>query len=74
MAESRNRLELENLGLSKKQRQAGSISFDVKRKNELRKLWSDYQRLQNKLYKARTKNILLFLMSKVFLCCSRVIL
>ena len=55
MAESRNRLELDNLGLSKEQRQAGSISFDVKRQNELKQLWTNSQRLQNQLYQARTQ-------------------
>ena len=50
----KKKMDIQELGLTQEQRQAGSISFDTKRQDELKKLWSDSLKLQNQLYSART--------------------
>jgi hypothetical protein len=50
----KKKMDIQELGLTKEQRQAGSISFDTKRQDELKKLWTDSLKLQNQLYSART--------------------
>lgn len=51
----RERLDIENLGLTLEERQLGSQSFDVKRQNELKNLWKESLDLQNQLYLKRTQ-------------------
>ena len=50
----KKKMDIQELGLTQEQRQAGSISFDTKRQDELKKLWTDSLKLQNQLYSART--------------------
>ena len=57
MSSDRAKLDINDptIGLSREQREAGSVSFDMKRQEELKKLWTDTQKLQTQLYKKRTE-------------------
>jgi len=48
-----NTLDINQLGLSKEQRKAGSISFNTTKQNELKELWQKSFDLQGQLQEAR---------------------